>query len=678
MKFLKLSLVIASTLVLAPFQIQAAERTHLLTLDAIAGLHAINHLQCSADGAWAAYDVSSHNQKDDKRRTTIWMVNLLQGDAVRLTPEAENSSNPVFSPNGRYIAFLSKRGKQAHRQVYLLDRRGGEAQAITELEGEIGEIAWSPKSDQLALTMSDPPNDDEHASGEEDKPKPIVIDGYKFKEDMVGFQTKADHEHLYLFTLETKKLVRLTQASFFDDQHLAWSPDTQEIAFVSNHTDDPAAPATQWLYIIAAQEGAGPRLIAKIPSESAQKLVWTDDAKQLVHLSGFEPKFNQYNQARLAITTIADGQTRVLSTALDRPVSDPVKLGRNKIGFLVADDRRDYAAAIDLATGKIKRITDDIFAIADQCGGANARAVIASADGVPSEVLRLDGAELHAISAHNRPIAETIKWGAVTDFAATSRDGTDVHGLMFTPPDFRNDRTYPTIACIHGGPNSQDNHALTAESNNLIRQWLATHDYVILAVNYRGGSGRGDAYARAIAADWGNKEVDDIEAAIDWAIARGIADKNRLGVGGWSYGGILTNYSIYRDQRFKAAVSGAGVSNLFGLFGVDQYILQYIEELGAPWRQDELYRNLSAPFFHADRIKTPTLFMGGTSDENVPLIGGMQMYQALKVEGVPTQLIAYPGEYHGLKRPSFLRDRLERLVEWYDRYLKDSASPDPK
>jgi dipeptidyl aminopeptidase/acylaminoacyl peptidase len=671
MKISKLSLVLASTFLIAGAPLQAAERSQILTLDAIAGLHVINHLHCSADGAWAAYDVSSHNQKDDKRRTAIWMVNLAQADPVRLTPETESSSSPVFSPDGRYIAFLSKRGKQAHRQVYLLDRRGGEPQVITEVDGEIGEIAWSPKSDQLALTMSDPPNEGEHTSGDDEKPKPIVIDGYKFKADTVGFQAKADHEHLYFFTLETKKLVRLTQPSFFDDQHLEWSPDGKDIAFISNHTDDPAAPATHWLTIIPAQEGASPRLVAKIPSVSGQTLIWTDDAKQLVHLVGFEPKYNQYDQARLAVTMIADGKTRVLSAALDRPVSHPVKLSRSQIGVLVADDRRDYAAAIDVSTSKIKRLTDDRFDIADQCGGANARAVIASADGVPSEVLRLDRSDSHPITAHNRPIAETIKWGAVTDFAATSRDGTDVHGLMFTPSDFRSDRTYPTIAWIHGGPNSQDNHALTAESNNLIRQWLAAHDYVVLAVNYRGGSGRGDAYARAIAADWGNKEVDDIEAAIDWAIARGIADKDRLGIGGWSYGGILTNYSIYRDQRFKAAVSGAGVSNLFGLFGVDQYILQYIEELGAPWRREELYRNLSAPFFHVDRIKTPTLFMGGTSDENVPLIGGMQMYQALKVEGVPTQLIAYPGEYHGLKRPSFLRDRLERLVDWYDRYLKD-------
>ena len=171
---------IASCLMLSFGQAEAAERTQILSLDAIAALHGISHLQCSADGTWVAYDVSSQNQKDDKRRTAIWMVNLVQGDALRLTPETENSSNPAFSPDGRYIAFLSKRGKQSHRQIYLLDRRGGEAQAVTDVKGEIGEIVWSPNSDALAVTMSDPPNEGDPAADDE-KPKPIVIDGYKFK-----------------------------------------------------------------------------------------------------------------------------------------------------------------------------------------------------------------------------------------------------------------------------------------------------------------------------------------------------------------------------------------------------------------------------------------------------------------------------------------------------------------
>ena len=193
---------------------------------------------------------------------------------------------------------------------------------------------------------------------------------------------------------------------------------------------------------------------------------------------------------------------------------------------------------------------------------------------------------------------------------------------------------------------------------------------MVLAINYRGGTGRGAAYARAILGDWGNKEVEDLLAGVDWAIAQGIADPARLGVGGWSYGGILTDYVIASDTRFKAAIAGAGSANQLSMYGADEYITQYNSELGSPWTNQEAWLKVSYPFFHADRIHTPTLFMGGDRDFDVPLAGGEQMYQALRVLGVPTQLVVYPGEWHVFTRPSYLIDRTERYLAWMDRYLK--------
>jgi dipeptidyl aminopeptidase/acylaminoacyl peptidase len=150
----------------------------------------------------------------------------------------------------------------------------------------------------------------------------------------------------------------------------------------------------------------------------------------------------------------------------------------------------------------------------------------------------------------------------------------------------------------------------------------------------------------------------------------GVADPNRLGIGGWSYGGILTDYTIATDGRFKAAVSGAGSALQLSMYGVDQYIFQYEYELGVPWKSREPWLKVSYPFFQADRIKTPTLFMGGDKDFNVPLIGGEQMYQTLKSLGVETQLVIYPGQFHSIRMPSYARDRLDRYVKWYDAHLK--------
>ena len=204
---------------------------------------------------------------------------------------------------------------------------------------------------------------------------------------------------------------------------------------------------------------------------------------------------------------------------------------------------------------------------------------------------------------------------------------------------------------------------------------LAANGYVVLGVNPRGSSGRGEKFATAIFAKWGQKDGEDVLAAVDWAVKQGIADPERLGVGGWSYGGILTDEVIARDQRFKAATSGAGMANALTGYGTDQYVKEYEAELGTPWRNPKAYMEVSYPFLHADRIVTPTLFLCGDQDWNVPLINSEQMYQALKSLRRETQLVVYPGESHGLDKPSHRLDRMQRYLDWYGKYLGSAASP---
>ena len=201
-------------------------------------------------------------------------------------------------------------------------------------------------------------------------------------------------------------------------------------------------------------------------------------------------------------------------------------------------------------------------------------------------------------------------------------------------------------------------------------QLMAAGGYVVIAVNPRGSSGRGEEFAKAIYADWGNKDVQDVLAGVDDAVARKIADPDRLGVGGWSYGGMLTNYTIASDTRFKAATSGASISNILAGYGTDQYIREYEQELGVPWKNLDTWVHNSFPFLHADRITTPTLFLCGEADFNVPLLNSQQMYQALRSLGIDTMLIIYPGQFHGLTKPSYEHDRLQRYIAWYDKYVK--------
>ena len=340
--------------------------------------------------------------------------------------------------------------------------------------------------------------------------------------------------------------------------------------------------------------------------------------------------------------------------------------------FLLEDDRAVALARVPAAGGVVTRLVSGPRVVEAFATGPDGKiAALVATPRAPAEVFALDGGAggagetLRPLSRQNDAWLAGVRLGAVEPIAFPSRDGTEVHGFLVTPPDYRAGTRYPTLLRIHGGPVSQFDYGFDFQL-----QLFAARGYAVVAANPRGSSGRGERYATAIYAAWGEKDAQDVLAAVDYAVARGVADPDRLGVGGWSYGGILTNYVIARDRRFKAAVSGASISNILAGYGTDQYVREYEAELGPPWRNTATWLRLSFPFLHADRIVTPTLFLCGDKDFNVPLLNSEQMYQALRSLGVPTELVIYPGQYHAITRPSFARDRLERYLAWYDRYLK--------
>jgi dipeptidyl aminopeptidase/acylaminoacyl peptidase len=374
---------------------------------------------------------------------------------------------------------------------------------------------------------------------------------------------------------------------------------------------------------------------------------------------------------RLAVVPVEGGEERLVTPDLDRAAWKPSLSSDGKsIYFLLEDDRSQVVAKVPASGGAVERIADTRGVVhAMSLGKGDRVAVVASTPHQPAEVMALEGKTHRAISSHNRELLDPIALGALEGVEFESRDGTAVHGIVVKPPDYQTGRRYPTIAYIHGGPVGQDGFEF-----DFTWQILAARGYVVVAPNYRGSSGRGLRFTRAIEADWGNLEVQDVIAAVDHLVAQGIADPERLGIGGWSYGAMTTNYTIASDTRFKAAVSGAGESNMLAAYGTDQYIRQWENEVGIPWKDIQPYLKLSYPFYESERIKTPTLFLCGEYDFNVPLINSEQMYQALKSQGVETQLVIYPAQYHGLTRPSYLRDRVERYVAWFDRFLKGPAT----
>lgn len=667
------ALVAICALSLLPVFGAASAGTRMLSLDDLARLQEVSDPQVSPQGDWVAYTVSTVDSANDKRVTNIWMVSWDGKQRVQLTYSPESEHAPRWSPDGKSISFLSARpGKAKGTQVWVMDRRGGEARQLTEIKGKVQDYVWSPDSRRLAVVVEEsdePETDPKKPASEQPPPKPIAIDRYHFKADSSGYLHGSERGRIFLYDIATRKLDALTNEKTFEEEDPVWSPDGTMIAFVSNRGKDWDRTENTDVFVADAKPGSVPRRLTDYPGPDGGRPAWSPDGSTIAYTQGSEPKYTAYSLNRLAIVPVRGGQPRILTEKLDRGVGQPAFTPDGRaIDVLVADDRSEYPARVTVASGAVERLVGGEFIASTQARASGHVVLLSSTDGVPAEIFALEGGSLRKLTDQNGALLAELNLGSTANISFRSSDGAEVHGLITRPPSFEAGEKYPLLLRIHGGPNGQDGHAFQFE-----RQFFAANGYIVLNVNYRGSAGRGHAYSESIFGDWGHKEVADLLAGVDAAAASGSVDPERLGIGGWSYGGILTDYTIASDGRFKAAISGAGSADQISMYGVDQYVVQYDQELGPPWKNPELWMKISYPFFKADRIHTPTLFLGGDLDFNVPLVGGEQMYQALKTLGVPTQLIIYPGQHHGINRPSFVRDRLQRYLDWYDKYLKADA-----
>ena len=662
-----------ATLLLAPFVAAHGQSRRPIRADDMYRFKPVGAPRLSPDGDWIAYSVATIDSAKDSRSSDLWMVRWDGSRTVRLTTTPGGESDPQWSPDGRWLSFIATREGAKTGQVWLLDRSGGEAQKLTDIAGGVSEHHWSPDSKRLVVIAHDPQPKESGADSTRSRPKPIVLDRYAFKRDVDGYRDRL-RDHLWLFDVAAKTAAQLTTGDF-DDASPRWSPDGTRIAFVSARAGaDPDRENNSDIFTIDATIGAKPVALTTWLGDDGGP-AWSPDGASIAYLESNEPQFSAYSQARIAVLPSRGGTPTYPAPTLDRDVSAVMWTADGRsLHFLLGDDRAVHLATVEARGGAVRRLLDG-------------RRVVNAFDMLPSgRIVTRDGtsmtmAELHAfengtqraLTHVNDSIMNVLQLGAVEDVQFGSTDGVTVGALLFKPVGFTAGRRYPLVLSIHGGPNGQDEH-LFGPGAALERQVFAAQGYLVLAVNYRGSSGRGVAWKKAIFADWGNKEVKDLLAGVDYLVAQGMADPDRLAIGGWSYGGILTDYTIATTTRFKVASSGAGSALQTSMYGSDQYIYQYENELGVPWKNKALWDRLSYPFWHADRITTPTLFLGGQSDFNVPIIGGEQMYQALKSLGVPTQMVVYPEQFHGITRPSFVRDRLQRYLDWYGQYLQPAAT----
>ena len=658
MKKVLLFIVISSLL-----QQLSAQTKHKISPADIYRLQTISDPHISPDGKWVSYTLSTVDSTKDKRNSDVWMVSWDGTQTVQLTNTPEGESSARFSPDGKFITFISSRMGEKNSQLWLMDRRGGEAKKITDIKGDLEEYVWSPDGKKIAMVIKDQDFSD---TAKTKTRNPFVMDRYHFKEDIEGY-IENRYSHLYVFDIASKKTDTLTKGNY-DEGSPVWSPDGKQLAFVSNRSSDPDRNDNTDIWIIDAKPGAALKQITTWPGAERDPQ-WSPDGKLIAYLqSSSNETFTMYGQNILAVISVNGGAATLLSKSLDRPVRDIhwTKDGQN-ISLLVSDDRNQFIKQINVSNGLIKTIIggEKSFSNIESNPASDILVAAMSSSQLPTELYAVENNTVRMLTHVQDSFINQIQLSTVEGFTSKSKDGTKVSGILYRPANVPANQKLPLILFIHGGPVGQDEFSF-----DLSRQILSSAGYAVAAVNYRGSNGRGLDFTRAIIGDWGNKEVMDIMGATDYLIEKGIADSNKIGIGGWSYGGILTNYCIATDTRFKAAASGAGSSLQFSMYGVDQYVTQYETELGTPWKNPEKWMKLSYPFFKVDKIKTPTLFMAGEKDFNVPSVGAEQMYQALRSIGIPTQLVIYPGQFHGISKPSYQKDRLDRYIQWFGKYLK--------
>jgi dipeptidyl aminopeptidase/acylaminoacyl peptidase len=638
-----------------------AEQALVFTVDDLLRVEDLSEPVFAPDSERIVYVVEGLGE-GDSRQSDLWTVRWEGGDPQALTATPGHSEwSPRFSADGSFLAYLSDAAEDETTQLWVR-RDSEEPRQASHLPGGVSDYTLSPDG-ASAIVVAEV---GAHIGSSEDPAPPIVVTRFLFKED--GRDWIDDRrQQLFRIDLASGEAVQITSGDH-DNAFPRWSPDGRWIAFVSRRCADPDRHYCSDVYVMPAQIGE-PRRIS--PSENgdadpdfeAGGPRWSSDSRRLVWVEAGEERLTWYTPLQLVTADIETGAV-ARPGRIDRWFYYPQwSADGSHILSLVEQDRDTWLASIDPASGTIDYLTSGLRFAYDFAVAPNGRiAVLDGGSDAPTE-LRTIEAESRVLSPQNAWVTSRAL-GETRDVSFMSGD-VEVHGMIVLPPGHEEGQRHPLIVRLHGGPVYQFSHEFMADW-----QVYAANGYAVLAVNPRGSSGRGQAFAQAQMARWGTVDVEDISAGITHAIELGIADPEAIGVGGWSYGGILTNYMIASDPRIRAGASGAGMANFLAGYGTDQYARDYEFELGTPWDNAESWLALSYPFFRPETITAPTLYLCAARDTNVPCIGSEQMYQMLRSRDVPTTLVIYPEENHGLTVPSYIRDRMQRQLDWYDRYLR--------
>ena len=630
--------------------------------------------EISPDGKRVVYEVSRTNWEDNAFERDLWIADTETGEGHQLTASKKSSTNAAWSPDGKWIAFLSDRPGQisgspeGKKQIYVISADGGEARQLTKVETGVNIFAWSPDSKKLAFTAEDP-----ESKATKDRKE-------KYGEYQV---VHADYSMSHLWILEIPAVEteappepkRLTEGATFSMGEFAWSPDGTRIAFSAQHDPDLISLGTADIYVVAVNDGKVKKIVDTPGPERNPH--WSPDGKQIAFETAAGSKYFFYTNVKIAVVDADGGTPRVLTDAFDE---DPGLIAWAADGIYFAAEQKTYAHLFRLnpETKAVEKLSSpdhlaafsfslskDHKQVAYRAGLENEFPEIFTASVAPWQPKKLTtlGDQAKGFKIARR---EVISW--------KSTDGTLIEGVLLKPPDFDPKKKYPLLVVIHGGPTGVDQPILNPDRYYPMERFVAK-GALILRPNYRGSAGYGEKFRSLNVRNLGVGDYADVISGVDALIAKGFVDKDRVGSMGWSEGGYISAFITASSDRFKAVSVGAGISDWVTYYvntDITPFTRQYLH--ATSWDDPEIYRKTS-PITYIAKARTPTLIQQGENDRRVPIPNGYELRQALEDHGVSVKMVVYKGFGHGITKPKQQRAVMEENEKWFAKYIWGEEPP---
>lgn len=647
----------------------ALAQSRVPTLDDLITLKTIGGTQISPDGKWIAYTVSNGDFKQDAFVTQLWLVNTADGKSVQLTRADKSSTNPRWSPDGQWLAFLSNRIEDKN-QIFLIDPSGGEARQLTKSETAINTFAWSEDGKTIAYTATEPTAQ-------------VLKDRKEYYGDFDV--VRAGYNHVHIWTLNVAEAMKAplagkqrTKKKDFSVDSFSWSPDGSTIAFSATINPDLIQGTTGDIYLLKLSDDSVKKIVDQPGPDTNPR--FSPDGKQIVFSTVMGEKLYFASNARLAITGIDGGKPRSITDGFDENAG-LVDWNRSGIYFSGLQKTASHLFRVDPVSGKIVRVSQPDNLMAGSFSITRNADRIAFAAASPTSLNEVFVTEARSFTPRKltdfNEQTKSFTLGTREVISWRSQDGTTIEGVLIKPANFDPAKKYPLLCIIHGGPTGIDRPVLlTPDARYYPSDIWAARGALILKVNYRGSAGYGEKFRKLNVGNLGVGDAWDVLSGVDFLIAKGWVDKDKVACMGWSQGGYISAFLTTSSDRFVAISVGAGISNWATYYYNTDITPFTINYLGKDPAADPAIYLKTSPMSYIMKAKTPTLIQHGEFDRRVPIANAYELRQGLDDRGVKVEMVVYKGFGHGITKPKSMRAVMQHNLSWFNHYIWGDPLPD--